>query len=334
MLPLALFRRPAFTGVQLAAFAISASVFALFLYLDALPAELPRLLAAAGRAALPADHAWRLLLSRRSRARCCRGCRPGLLMSGGLALAGVGPAADVRDRRRLRVDHAARRLPGPGRRCRPAQPGDRGCRAQRGARRSGVAWPPGSTTRSARSASRSASRSGARSSSAQGAAKVSRPDGRHSHGEWAAIRVSSSRPPPRAACTRPWLRCRSRRQPAVEHAAREGFLAGFNDVLTLGRLVCFAGRRPGALAGSRARDRARAGGAGVPARVRGDAAGRRRLGPASSTQTKRPPAGAASSRREGISVSRPWCRRGRSRSPSCCRPSRLPSALRSCCRRR
>ena len=33
MLPLALFRRPAFTGVQLAAFAVSGSAFALFLYL-------------------------------------------------------------------------------------------------------------------------------------------------------------------------------------------------------------------------------------------------------------------------------------------------------------
>ena len=33
MLPLGLFRRPAFTGVQLAAFAISGSLFALFLYM-------------------------------------------------------------------------------------------------------------------------------------------------------------------------------------------------------------------------------------------------------------------------------------------------------------
>src|SRR5947207_3362161 len=33
MLPLALFKRPAFTGVQIAAFAISGSMFALFLYL-------------------------------------------------------------------------------------------------------------------------------------------------------------------------------------------------------------------------------------------------------------------------------------------------------------
>ena len=30
-------------------------------------------------------------------------------------------------------------------------------------------------------------------------------------------------------------------QPAVEHAAREGFLAGFNDVVTLGGLLCLAG---------------------------------------------------------------------------------------------
>src|SRR6476469_625367 len=34
MLPLQLFRRPAFTGVQLAAFAVSSSIFALFLYLS------------------------------------------------------------------------------------------------------------------------------------------------------------------------------------------------------------------------------------------------------------------------------------------------------------
>ena len=30
-------------------------------------------------------------------------------------------------------------------------------------------------------------------------------------------------------------------QPAVEHSAREGFLAGVNDVLTIGGLVCLAG---------------------------------------------------------------------------------------------
>ena len=61
MLPLGLFNRPAFTGVQLAAFAVSGSMFALFLYLtlylqnylDLSPLE-------AGRA-LPADHAGELL---------------------------------------------------------------------------------------------------------------------------------------------------------------------------------------------------------------------------------------------------------------------------------
>jgi MFS family permease len=45
MLPLGLFRLPSFAGVRLAAFAVSASAFAIFLY-HPLPPELPRLLAA------------------------------------------------------------------------------------------------------------------------------------------------------------------------------------------------------------------------------------------------------------------------------------------------
>ena len=53
MLPLGLFKRPAFTGVQIAAFAVSGSMFALFLYLDAIPAELPPLLFEAGCATCP-----------------------------------------------------------------------------------------------------------------------------------------------------------------------------------------------------------------------------------------------------------------------------------------
>ena len=41
MLPLGLFKRPAFTGVQLAAFGTSGSMFALFLYLTLYLPELP-----------------------------------------------------------------------------------------------------------------------------------------------------------------------------------------------------------------------------------------------------------------------------------------------------
>ena len=91
MLPLELFRWPAFTGVQLAAFAVSASMFALPLS-DALPAELPRPLAARGGRPVPADHRHSLP---------CRPDRRGLLprvparllMSAGLALAAVGMLA-------------------------------------------------------------------------------------------------------------------------------------------------------------------------------------------------------------------------------------------------
>ena len=56
MLPLGLFRRASFTGVQLAAFALlGLGLRALPLH-QPLPAGLPRLLALRGRAALPADH--------------------------------------------------------------------------------------------------------------------------------------------------------------------------------------------------------------------------------------------------------------------------------------
>ena len=217
-----------------------------------------------------------------------------------------------------------------GRRRRPAQPGDRGRRRSAWCPRSGAEWPRGSTTRSARSVSRSASRSGARSSSAQGASKVSdltagtaTASGGHPRqlveaASSGSLHQAVAALPPQARQRR--RTCRARGIPRrVQRRADPG------------RRGLLRRRRPGPLAGSRARYRARAGGAGVPARVRGDAAGRRRLGPASSTQTKRPPAGAASSRREGISVSRPWCRRGRSRSPSCRRPSRLPSSSFNAC---
>ena len=62
MLPLGLFRSRAFTGVQLAAFAVSASMFALFLYLTLYLQQLPRLLGDRRRPALPADHGGRVRL--------------------------------------------------------------------------------------------------------------------------------------------------------------------------------------------------------------------------------------------------------------------------------
>jgi EmrB/QacA subfamily drug resistance transporter len=89
MLPLHLFRRPAFTGVQIAAFAVSGSMFALFLYLTLyLQNYLGLTPLEAGLRYLPVTVASFLaapiagMLLSRVQAR--------VLMSGGLALAGIG----------------------------------------------------------------------------------------------------------------------------------------------------------------------------------------------------------------------------------------------------
>ena len=81
MLPLGLFRGRAFTGVQLAAFAVSGSMFALFLYLTLYLQNYLGLLAVRGGAALPADHGRQL--HRRADRR-------------GAAVAGPGALSDER----------------------------------------------------------------------------------------------------------------------------------------------------------------------------------------------------------------------------------------------
>ncbi len=57
MFDLRLFRKPSFSGASIAAFVLSASMFAMFLYLTLWVQNMPRLLGARGRPALPADHA-------------------------------------------------------------------------------------------------------------------------------------------------------------------------------------------------------------------------------------------------------------------------------------
>ena len=166
MLPLGLFKRPAFTGVQLAAFGISGSMFALFLYLTLyLQNFLGHSPTEAGLRYLPLTVAVFLVapiagaLLSKVQAR--------VLISLGLVGAGAGLLLIAARRRDGRVDRPARRLHRLGRRHRPAQPRDRGRRPERRARRSRAEWPPESTTRSARSASRWASPFGEPSSWAQ-----------------------------------------------------------------------------------------------------------------------------------------------------------------------
>ena len=113
MLPLGLFRRPAFTGVQIAAFAVSGSMFALFLYLTLYLQNYLEL------SPLEAGVRYLPVLSRASSWRRARGAavpraRP-RAAERGAAGSGRRPAAHVGHRSRRRLDDAPGRLPGRGR---------------------------------------------------------------------------------------------------------------------------------------------------------------------------------------------------------------------------
>ena len=102
MFDLTLFRKPTFTGGAIAAFALSAGLFSLLLYLtlylqdvlgySALQTGL-RLLVLSGGILLTSTLAGRLTATVPIR----------FLIAPGLALVGVGPAADARPERRLRT---------------------------------------------------------------------------------------------------------------------------------------------------------------------------------------------------------------------------------------
>ena len=150
MLDLTLFRKPTFVGASIVAFALSASMFAMFLYLTLYmqnilgfgPLE-------AGLRFLPIT-----VLSFFARARS-RATSPSASRSRSCSAAGLGlrrrrAAADDRAGRGLRVDRAAARLPARRRRRRPDQPGDRldrGRRRRAAPRRHGLGrqlhLPPG-----------------------------------------------------------------------------------------------------------------------------------------------------------------------------------------------
>jgi predicted MFS family arabinose efflux permease len=238
MLPLELFKRPSFTGVQLAAFAVSASAFALFLYItlylqnylgySPLQAGLRYLpLTLVSFFAAPLSGA---LLSR-APAR--------VMMSGSLAVAGLGLllmsganagsewttllggflvlGAGVGFLNPVIADVALSVVP---------------------KERSGMAAGINDTFRQVGVAVGVAVWGAI--FVAQGAAKVSDltagtptatgDQPRH------LIEAASSGSLHQALAAVP-----PQSQQMVEHAAREGFLAGFNDVLQLGALLCFAG---------------------------------------------------------------------------------------------
>jgi EmrB/QacA subfamily drug resistance transporter len=91
MLPLGLFRRPEFSGAQIAAFAVSASFFALFLYITLYLQEVLRLSPIdAGLVYLPGT--FLLFAVAGATAKLPRSVRPGLLVGVGLALVAGGLA--------------------------------------------------------------------------------------------------------------------------------------------------------------------------------------------------------------------------------------------------
>ena len=88
MLDVSLFRKPTFAGASIVAFALSASMFAMFLYLTLYLQTILGLLAAADRAAVPAGRPWSRSSSRRCRGTCPPASRSRFLLGLGLLLVG------------------------------------------------------------------------------------------------------------------------------------------------------------------------------------------------------------------------------------------------------
>ncbi|HEX3293646.1 MAG TPA: MFS transporter [Solirubrobacterales bacterium] len=238
MLPLGLFKRPAFTGVQLAAFAISASAFALFLYIGLyLQNYLGYTPLQAGLRYLPITLAAFFLspvaamLLTRVPAR--------ILLSAGLAVSGSGlllMSGISADSEWTTLLGGFLVLGGGVGLLNPVI-GDVALSVVP-KERSGMAAGINDTFRQVGVAVGVAVWGAV--FVAQGAAKVSdltvgtsTASGDHPR---QLVEAASSGSLHQALASVP-----QQAQPAVEHAAREGFLAGVNDVLTLGGLVCIAG---------------------------------------------------------------------------------------------
>ena len=235
MIDLSLFTRPAFVGAQVTAFAISSTLFAMFLYITLYLQNIlglsplqtgVRFLPLSLLAFFVAPVAGRLSTRLPIRA----------LLGAGLALCAH---LDVPDEPRHRPFDLARRC------CRASSSAASGSawstrRSPRPPSRpcgsSARGWPPGSTTRSGRSASPPASRRSARSSRTRCTRKV----------------VYGAR---RAARTRARSRIRSRtgsrprrsppRPPGsaahLTEVAKASFVSGFHEILIVGAIVALCG---------------------------------------------------------------------------------------------
>ena len=205
MFDLALFRKPTFSGGSVAAFTLSASIFAMLLYLVLYLQDIlgysalgtgVRLMFMSGGILVAATIAGRL--SSRVPVRFLIG--PGLLIVGAALLLMRGLTAT------LELDAPDPRLDRRRHRRRAGEPAARVHRGGSGRRRSGRAWPRASTRRSGRSASRPGSRCSAPCSrttcAIRSPAKVAAVPGLASHSAPDSRRhpVRPGRPRPAAAC--------------------------------------------------------------------------------------------------------------------------------------
>ena len=238
MLPLGLFKRPAFTGVQLGAFAISASAFALFLYIGLyLQNYLGYTPLQAGLRYLPITLA-AFLLSPVAAALLTR-VPARVLMSVGLAVSGAGLLlmSGINAGSEWTTLLGGFLVLGAGVGLLNPVIGDVALSVVP-KERSGMAAGINDTFRQVGVAVGVAVWGAI--FVAQGAAKVSDLTAGTATAQGdqprQLVEAASSGSLPQALAAVP-----QQAQPAVEHAAREGFLAGFNDVLTLGGLLCLAG---------------------------------------------------------------------------------------------
>jgi EmrB/QacA subfamily drug resistance transporter len=238
MLPLRFFKRPAFTGVQLGAFAISASAFALFLYIGLyLQNYLGYTPLQAGVRYLPITVA-AFLLSPVAAALLTR-VPARVLMSAGLAVSGTGLLlmSGINAGSEWTTLLGGFLVLGAGVGLLNPVIGDVALSVVP-KERSGMAAGINDTFRQVGVAVGVAVWGAI--FVAQGAAKVSdltagtaTAQGDHPR---QLVEAASSGSLHQAVASLP-----AHAQPAVEHAARQGFLAGMNDVLTLGGLLCLAG---------------------------------------------------------------------------------------------
>ena len=243
MLDLALFKRPAMVGVSLGSFTLSASIFAMFLYLTLYMQEILGYGAVPGRAPVPAPHHARL--HRGPRRRQAHRADPDPVPDE--PRAGPGghrlPAHDPR-RGHVVVARPAARLPG---RAASASASPTRCspRARsRWCRPSAAACRPARPAPSARSGSPPASPGSAPSSSTRSSPPwwpTSRPPPA-ARPSWPTAASGSARRWPRAACARrrPSIPSASGRQ-ALLSAYQDGFASTFNHLMAIAAVIAMVG---------------------------------------------------------------------------------------------